>query len=207
MIGKPQFPAKPRITSETANPEVWTQAPNSASAGVPLCTFSSAANANGPSTASSASSRVGNCARSFSQLGRRKRRERRARRSRHVARSGCGNRVVMRLPAPARRIRSARVPRARLVRRQREEHALQRADAQLESPDRDPRIAEREHVARRAGRPAPSARYRRAESAARARPPCSSASPEGAIVVAGASSKADTGAWASSSAAVPSHTI
>ncbi len=65
MIGKPQLPAKPSTTSEIAKPEVCTQAPNSASAGVPLCTFSSAAKANGPSTASNASSLVVSCVRSF----------------------------------------------------------------------------------------------------------------------------------------------
>ena len=48
MIGNPQEPANPRITSEIANPEEWTQAPNSASDGVPLWTLRIAANANGP---------------------------------------------------------------------------------------------------------------------------------------------------------------
>ena len=65
MIGNPHWPANPRITSEIAKPEECTQAPNSASVGVPLWTFSSVANANGPSAAITASTRVAIWARSF----------------------------------------------------------------------------------------------------------------------------------------------
>ena len=63
--GKPQLPAKPRTTRATAKPEPWTQIPNSASAGVPLCAPSTAANASGPSPHSRASSRVESCAASL----------------------------------------------------------------------------------------------------------------------------------------------
>ena len=62
MIGKPQEPAKPRITREMANPEEWTQKPNRASDGVPLCTLRTAANATGPSAQTSSRIRVGSWA-------------------------------------------------------------------------------------------------------------------------------------------------
>ena len=62
MIGNPQEPAKPRITSEMANPEEWTQTPNSASDGVPLCTLRTTANASGPIAQTSTRIRVVSCA-------------------------------------------------------------------------------------------------------------------------------------------------
>ena len=65
MIGKPHEPAKPRITSEIANPEVWTQTPNRASDGVPLWILRTAANASGPRAHTSIRMRVVSCASSL----------------------------------------------------------------------------------------------------------------------------------------------
>ena len=62
ITGKPHWPANPRITSGTANPEVWTQTPNRVSDGVLLWSLSTAANANGPSTQIRASTLVASCA-------------------------------------------------------------------------------------------------------------------------------------------------
>ena len=65
MIGKPQVPAKPRMTRDTAKPDVWTQLPNRASDGVALCTFKRIANASGPTIAIKATRRIASCAKSL----------------------------------------------------------------------------------------------------------------------------------------------
>ena len=57
ISGRPQEPANPSTTSETAKPDECTQTPYSESAGLPLCTLSTPANANGPSTQMRARSR------------------------------------------------------------------------------------------------------------------------------------------------------
>ena len=56
--GNPQAPQNDRTTSDSANPEEWTHTPNSVSAGLPDWILSTPANANGPRTQMSASSRV-----------------------------------------------------------------------------------------------------------------------------------------------------
>ena len=54
ISGRPQEPENPSTTSETAKPDECTQTPYRVSAGVPLCTLSTAANANGASTQTTA---------------------------------------------------------------------------------------------------------------------------------------------------------
>ena len=54
ITGKPHWPANPRITSDTAKPELCTQTPNRVSDGVGSGSLSTAANANGASTQISA---------------------------------------------------------------------------------------------------------------------------------------------------------
>ena len=48
ISGRPQAPANPSTTSARANPDEWTQTPYSESVGLPVCTFNTPANANGP---------------------------------------------------------------------------------------------------------------------------------------------------------------
>ena len=118
ITGNPHAPANPSTTSETANPVEWTHTPNRVSAGLPLWIRSTPANANGPSTQISASTRVASCVRSLRALG--------AVDAHDVCRSRDG----------ARRSRSPG---------EREEHRLERARAQLELADGHPRAPEREH--------------------------------------------------------------
>ena len=59
--GNPHAPQNPSTTSDSAKPDEWTHTPNSVSAGLPVWILSTPANANGPMTHSSASSRVDSC--------------------------------------------------------------------------------------------------------------------------------------------------
>ena len=59
--GNPHAPQNDSTTSDSANPDWCTHTPNSVSAGLPVWIFSTPANANGPSTQISASSRVASC--------------------------------------------------------------------------------------------------------------------------------------------------
>ncbi len=61
MIGSPHEPANDRSTSETAKPEEWTQMPYSVSVGLPFWILRIAANNSGPSTHTSAITRIASC--------------------------------------------------------------------------------------------------------------------------------------------------
>ena len=65
ITGKPQLAAKLSTTSDSAPPDWCTQVPNSASAGVPFCRRRTSANANGPASPASTSTRSGAWARSL----------------------------------------------------------------------------------------------------------------------------------------------
>jgi len=67
-------PAKPSVTSETRKARGVDPGAEQRVGGVPLCAFSRPANANGPSTASNASSRVGSAAHAASAAPSRRRR-------------------------------------------------------------------------------------------------------------------------------------
>ena len=63
--GNPHAPQNPSTTSDSAKPEEWTHTPNSVSAGLPVWILSTPAKANGPSTHSTARSRVASCVESL----------------------------------------------------------------------------------------------------------------------------------------------
>ena len=139
-------PAKPRITSEMANPEACTQAPNSASDGRAALDLEHRGERERrriPRAGQQARRQLGQQLLQLGEVGVTNPSPGPETGADGAGDGGHGPTAVTRSPGPSRPARAARAVRASL-RREGEEHALQRADQQLQAPDRHARVAERE---------------------------------------------------------------